>query len=201
MNQINLSRQSHSSRQFGRLTVCRRCVIPTALAHRQGALSHQPGDARIPYDDLSVFARALLRVIRIMEWPGRLRTGLRRAAALRPAYRLGKIEAPQSPTPRTRIEDSRSKSISQSLYHLIRLIAVFRFGPAAQGTERRNLARSLLIHYIAVEEFASLSDRADPIGAARRLDRRRRPSTGLCPPDMGRIGSEKNPVGGRALSI
>ena len=118
---------------------------------------------------------ALLRVIRIVEWSGRLCAALRRAATLDPACRLGKIETPPSPTPRTGTQDSRSECLPQPLYNFIRLVAVFCLSQAAQGAGRRNAAGSLLIHHVAVEKLAPFSDRAYRTGAARRLDRRQLP--------------------------
>ena len=125
------SRQSRPSRRLGTLTAYRRCVIPTGLAHRLGALSKQPGNARIPYDDLPVLDYALLGVFRIVEWAGRLAAALRRTAILDYAFRLGKIETPPRSAPRTRTQDSRPERLSQPLYNLVRLIAVFCLSPVA----------------------------------------------------------------------
>src|SRR4029077_11318242 len=71
------------------LTAYRRCVIPTGLARRLGALSKQTGEARIPYDNLPVLDHALLRIIRIVGWAGRLAVTLRHTITLGTACRLG----------------------------------------------------------------------------------------------------------------
>jgi len=94
-----VSRQSRPSRWLGTLTAYRRCVIPTGLARRLGALSKQTGDARIPYDNLPVLDHALLRIIRIVELAGRLAVTLRHTITLGTACRLGKIETPSRPAP------------------------------------------------------------------------------------------------------
>jgi len=159
------------------------------------------GDARIPYDDLPILDYALPRVIWTVEELGRLGAALRRVIVMYPVCRLGKIEAPSCPAPGTGTEDSQPERLPQSLYSLVRLIGVCCLSPVAQGAGRRDPAGSLLLHHIAIEKFTPFSNRAQTPGTSFRFDRRRRPSTRRCPVDVGRVGSEENPVGSRDLSI
>src|SRR4029077_3005177 len=100
-----------------------------------------------------------------------------------------------------RSSDFLWESLPQPLCDLVRLVAVFCLGPAAQGAEQRNPAGSLLIHHVAVEKFTPVSDHADTTGAACRLDRRRPPSTNFGRADVARAGPEEDRLGSRPLSF
>src|SRR5580765_4154791 len=117
------------------LTVYRRCVIPTGLAHQLGIPQPTVWHTRIPYDDLPILDHALLRVTRIVDWSDRLGAALHRTAVLGPACRLAKIEAAPVSATRTGTQDFGPDSLPQPLHNLVRPIAVFCLGSAAQGAE------------------------------------------------------------------
>ena len=136
-----------------------------------------------------------------MEWSGRLGNALRHAITLDPALRLSKIETQPGSAPRACAQDSRSERLSKPLYGLIRPVAVFRLGPTAQGIGWRDTAGGLFVHYVTIEKLTAFSDRAQATGSAHRLNRRRKPSTRFCPPDVGWIGSEESLGGSGGLSL
>ena len=65
----------------------------------------------------------------------------------------------------------------------------------------KELNGATLLHHVAIENLAPLSDHAHGAGTARRLDQRRRPAASLCSPDMGRVGPEESPGGNWTLSV
>ena len=180
------------------LTAYQRCVIPTALAYRQGASSQQFGSTN---STMTICRSLIMPCSELFEaWSGQVAWVLLCTALLlwAPQVASAKAKPHQAPRPEPELKILDLK-VSPNPYTISS--GSLQFSALVQLPKELNgatlLEVSSFITSPSKNSLRFLTTRTPLEPHAASTDG----AANLCPPDVGRVGPEENPVGSRTLSI